>query len=109
MNYSKLVDLGLPVISYDDKDVWGQTRRPQGQVDQEIAELVTHIYSGGVTAAKQGYINSHARDSGKDNLPDHMATKEDWETKRPLCDGSTAAIGVFDGPKVKEMVRSGEQ
>ena len=42
-------------------------------------------------------------------MTDHLDTKEVWETKRPLCDGSTARIVVFSGPKVKEVARSGEQ
>ena len=49
-----------------------------------------------MTAAKQGYINSRARDSGKDDVPNRLATKEDLEIKRPLCYGSTAGIGMFD-------------
>ena len=71
------VDQGLLGTFYDAKNEWGQTRRPQDQRDQEIAELATHVYPGRVIAAKQGYTNSRARDSGKDNVTDHRARKED--------------------------------
>ena len=103
------VDLGPAAVSYDDKVVGEQIRRPLGQVDQEIAGLVSHIDPGGVVVSKQGYVDGRARDSGKDDVTDHLDTKEVWETKRPLCDGSTAGIVVFGGPNVKEVVRSGEQ
>ena len=39
-------DLGPAVVSYDDKVVGEQIRRPQGQVDQEITGLVSHIDPG---------------------------------------------------------------
>ena len=103
------VDMGPAVVLFDNKVVEEQIRRPQGQVDQEIADLGSHIDPGGVAVSKQGYADGRIGDGGKDGVTDHLVKKEVRVNEWPFCDGTVAGIGALGGLKVKEMVRSGEQ
>ena len=71
------VDQALPGTSYDAKNEWGQTKRPLDHRDQENGEQATLGYHDRVSGAKQEYTDSRARDMGKNDVANHMATRED--------------------------------
>ena len=108
------VDMGPAVVLFNNKVVGGQIRRPQKQVDQDIADLVSDIDLGGVAVTKQGYVNGRIRDGGKGGVTDHLVKKEVWVTECPRCDDTVAKIVMFgwiqgqgDSPQRQAVNRSG--